>query len=115
MLRALFYCLVAFAVTVLSAFDIQTAYEQDLAKHQSKQSHEALAPAEEAVREDGGKAASVHLYGLILAALQRLDGAEENLRKAAALAPDQAAFQYDLGFLLHQHRKYVEAQRILQR
>jgi len=120
MMRTLFSCLLALMVTgvevrLCSAFDQKTAYEQALEKYESKQYQEALAPAEDAVREDGGKAASVHLYGLILAALQRLDGAEENLRKAAALAPEQAAFQYDLGFLLHQQRKYVEAQPVLKR
>jgi predicted Zn-dependent protease len=108
--RVLFYFLIP-----LAAFAAQTAYEQALEKYQSKQYQEALAPAAEAVREDGGKAPSVHLYGLILAALQRLDEAEENLRKAAALAPDQAAFVYDLGYLLHQERKYVEAQPVLKR
>jgi predicted Zn-dependent protease len=120
MLRTLFSCLLALAVTgvgvrLSSAFDQKTAYEQALEKYQSKQYQEALAPAEEAVREDGRKAVSVHLYGLVLAALQRLDGAEENLRKAVALAPDQSAFQYDLGYLLHQERKYVEAQPVLKR
>lgn len=108
MTRLLFYFLIP-----LAAFDQKTAYEQALEKYQNKQYQQALAPAEEAVRVDGGKAASLHLYGLILAALQRLDGAEENLRKAAALAPDQAAFVYDLGYLLHQERKYVEAQPVL--
>jgi len=120
MMRTLFSCLLALAVAgvgvrLSSAFDQKTAYEQALAKYQSKKYQEALAPAEEAVREDGGKVPSIHLYGLILAALQRLEGAEENLRKAAALAPDQAAFQYDLGYLLHQERKYVEAQPVLKR
>ena len=120
MMRTLFSCLLALMVTgvevrLCSAFDQKTAYEQALEKYESKQYQEALAYAEEALREDGGKATSVHLYGLILAALQRLDGAEENLRKAAALAPDQAAFQYDLGYLLHQDRKYVEAQPVLKR
>ena len=63
MLRSLISCLVALAVTgvgvrLSSAFDQKTAYEQALEKYQSKQYQEALAPAEEAVREDGGKAAS---------------------------------------------------------
>jgi len=120
MMRILFHCLLALAVTSVevrlsSAFDQKTSYEQALEKYQNKQYQEALAAAEEAVREDGGKAASVHLRGLILAALQQLDGAEVNLRKAAALAPDQAAFQYDLGYLLHQERKYVDAQPVLKR
>jgi predicted Zn-dependent protease len=120
MTRTLIHCLLALAVTGVEvrlswAFDQKTAYEQALEKYQSKQYQEALAPAEEAVRDDGGRAATVHLYGLILAALQRLDGAEANLRKAAALAPDQAAFQYDLGYLLHQERKYVKAQPVLKR
>ncbi len=120
MLQTLLYCLLALSVTGAGArlswaFNQGTAYGQALEKYQSKRYQEALALAEEAVREDGGKAASVHLYGLILAALQRLEGAEDNLRKAAALAPDQPAFQYDLGYLLHQERKYVEAQPVLRR
>jgi predicted Zn-dependent protease len=120
MMRTLCSCLLVLSLTGIevrlsSAFDQKTAYEQALERYQSKQYQEALAPAEEAVREDGGKALTVHLYGLILASLQRLDGAEENLRKAAALAPAQAAFQYDLGYLLHQERKYAEAQPVLKR
>jgi predicted Zn-dependent protease len=119
-MRTLLSCVLASAITGFSvrpspAFEQKSRYEQAFEKYQSKQYQEALAAAEDAVRENGNNAAHLHLYGLILAALQRLDGAEENLRKAAALSPDQAAFQYDLGYLLHQERKYAEAQPILKR
>jgi predicted Zn-dependent protease len=119
-MRTLLSCVLALGITGFSlgpapAFDKKSPYDLALEKYQSKQYQEALAAAEGAVRENGNNAAYLHLYGLILAALQRLDGAEENLRKAAGLAPDQAAFQYDLGFLLHQERKYAEAQPVLKR
>ncbi|PYT27466.1 MAG: hypothetical protein DMG57_18265 [Acidobacteria bacterium] len=117
MMRTLFSSLLVLAVTGVGvrlswSFDQKTSYAQALEKFQNKEYQAALSPAEEAVRE-GQSAASVHLYGLILAALERLNSAEDNLRKAAALAPDQAVFQYDLGYLLHQERKYVEAQPVL--
>jgi len=37
------------------------------------------------------------------------------LRKAVALAPNQPAFAYDLGALLHQEKKYVDAVPVLKR
>src|SRR5262249_22846603 len=49
------------------------------------------------------------------ASLRRVEPAEENLRKAAALAPQQPAFQFDLGYLLHQERKYTQALPVLKR
>ncbi len=41
--------------------------------------------------------------------------AEENLRKAIALVPDQPGFVYDLGALLHEEKKYSEAVPVLKR
>jgi len=97
------------------AFVPKTRYQDALEKYQSQQYQQALPAAEEALREDGENAAYLHLYGVILAALERPGPAEENLRKAAVRAPDQATFQYDLGYLLHQQRKYAEAVPVLQR
>lgn len=90
-------------------------YQQALEKYQSKQYVEALPLAEEALRGDANNPTYVHLYGAVLAALDQSYLAEQNLRKAVALAPDQAAFAYDLGVLLHQERKYAEAVPILKR
>ena len=84
-------------------------------KYQSKQYQEALPLAEKALREDSENPAKLDLYGSILAAMDQSYLAEENLRKAVSLAPDQAAFEYDLGALLHQERKYAEAVPVLKR
>jgi len=110
---ALVLVLAGFPAKHSAAFDQNSPYEQALEKYQDKQYREALTAVKTALGEDGNNAAALHLYGLILASLQQLSGAEENLRKAAALAPDQTAFQYDLGYLLHQERKYAEALPIL--
>ena len=91
------------------------AYQQALEKFKNKQYLEALTAAERAVRQDENNAQRLHLYGLVLAALERFAPAEENLRKAIALAPDEASFQYDLGYLLHQEKKYPEALPVLKR
>src|SRR5437879_3792968 len=89
-------------------------YQEALEKYRAKQYQEALPPAQEAVLKDGN-AAHLHLYGLILQALDRLNPAEDALRKAAALAPEHSLFQYDLGNLLHQERKYADALGVLKR
>jgi tetratricopeptide (TPR) repeat protein len=90
-------------------------YQEALDKFQRGQHQDALPLAEEALRENQNDAARIHLYGLILAALRRLEPAEENLRKAAAMVPDQSAFQFDLGYLLHQEKRYGEALPLLKR
>ena len=99
----------------LSALAQHNSYQEALDKYQKKQYVEALPLAEEALREDRTNPTYFHLYGSILAALDQYYLAEENLRKAVALAPDQPAFAYDLGALLHQERKYVEAVPVLKR
>ncbi|MFN7996665.1 MAG: tetratricopeptide repeat protein [Bryobacteraceae bacterium] len=91
------------------------AYQAALEKYHSKHFEEALPIAEKALREEPANPQYLNLYGSILAALHQPGPAEEHLRKAAALAPDQAAFQLDLGYLLHQERKYVEAVPVLKR
>jgi predicted Zn-dependent protease len=103
-------CLIA-----LSGFAQRNFYQEALEKYQSKQYAEALPLAEKALGEDRNNPAYFHLYGSILAALDQFYLAEENLRKAVTLAPDQPAFQYDLGTLLHQQRKYAEAVPMLKR
>jgi tetratricopeptide (TPR) repeat protein len=114
-MRTILARLSVFGFIGLSALAQRNSYEQALEKYQSKRYLEALPAAEQAVRESANPAASLHLYGLILEALQRFEPAEDNLRKAAALAPHQAGFQYDLGYLLHQQRKYTEAVPVLKR
>jgi len=99
----------------LSAPAQRNPYREALEKFQSKQYQEALPLAEEALREDRNNPICFHLYGSILAALGQFYLAEDNLRKAVALAPDQPAFAYDLGALLHQEKKYVEAVPVLKR
>ena len=108
--RTTFACLLA-----LSASAQQNAYQEALEKYQSKQYQEALPLAEEALRNNRNNPACFHLYGSILTALNQFFLAEDNLRKAVALAPDEPAFAYDLGALLHQEKKYVEAVPVLKR
>lgn len=107
-MRTIFACLLA-----LSALAQRNFYQESFEKYQSKQYVEALPLAEEALREDRNNPACFHLYGSILAALDQYYLAEENLRKAVALAPHQPTFAYDLGALLHQERKYSEAVPVL--
>lgn len=90
-------------------------YEQAFEKYQRKQYAEALQLAQKALQEDSENPAKLHLYGLALAAMGQFKPAEENLSKAVSLAPDQAAFAYDLGALLHQQRKYADAVPVLKR
>ena len=99
----------------LSAAAQRNPYQEALEKYQSKQYQEALPLAEEALREDSNNPTYFHLYGSILSALGQFYLAEDNLRKAVALAPEQPAFAYDLGALLHQEKKYVEAVPVLKR
>ncbi|HZT32427.1 MAG TPA: tetratricopeptide repeat protein [Bryobacteraceae bacterium] len=91
------------------------SYREALEKFQRKQYQEALPLAEAALSQNPGDAARIHLYGLIQAALRRLEPAEENLRKAVALAPNQSTYQFDLGYLLHQEKRYSEALPVLKR
>lgn len=99
----------------ISALAQRNSYREALEKFQNKQYQEALPAAEEALREEGNNPVYLHLYGSILAALGQFFLAEDSLRKAATLAPDQPAFAYDLGALLHQERKYIEAVPVLKR
>ncbi len=99
----------------LSALAQRNFYQEALDKYQSKQYEEALPLAEAALGTDRKNAAYTHLYGTILGALGQFYLAEEYLGKAVALAPDQPAFEYDLGALLHQEKKYSEAVPVLKR
>jgi predicted Zn-dependent protease len=98
-----------------SVFGQENFYQEALDKYQSKKYQDALPLAEEALGQDRNNPAYFDLYGSILAALNQFYLAEENLRKAVALAPDLPAFAYDLGALLHQERKYSEAVPVLKR
>ncbi len=114
MLR-IFACLWFFSFLELFGTAQANFYQDALQKYQSKQYVAALPLAEEALRADANNPVYIHLYGSILAALDQFYLAEENLRKAAALAPDTPAFIYDLGALLHRERKYAEAVPVLKR
>ncbi len=110
-MRHLLLCL----ALLVPAYAESALYRQALEKYQHQEYQEALPLAEAALRQQSSDPECIHLYGLVLAALRRLEPAEENLRKAAALAPDQSAFQFDLGYLLHQEKRYSEALPLLKR
>jgi predicted Zn-dependent protease len=110
-----------FAVFVLLTFISPLAfaqpdpYREAFEKYQGKQYDQALSLAGQALQADRNNPDYLHLYGSILAALGQFHSAEEYLRKAAALAPDRPQYEYDLGALLHQERKYAEAVPVLTR
>lgn len=93
----------------------QDPYREAVEAFQRKQYDQALVLADQALRTQKHNAVYLHLYGSVLAAMGRLDAAEEYLTKAAAAAPDQATYAYDLGTLLHNERKYPEAVPVLKR
>src|SRR3954471_3400308 len=86
-----------------------TRYQEALERYRSKDYAAALAAARQAIEEDGNNASYRHIYGLTLAALQQFREAEENLRQAIALKPDEANFHYDYGYVLYQQKKYDQA------
>jgi Tfp pilus assembly protein PilF len=92
----------------------QVAFVQALERFKAQQYQAALDPASRALAGDPDNPAVVHLYASVIAAVGRLEDAEKFFRKAASLAPQEAAYSYDLGALLHQERRYVEAVPILQ-
>src|SRR5712671_3837052 len=104
-------------VTLASTFLFgqRDPYKEAVENYQHKQYDQALALAEQALQANGNNPAYLHLYGSILATVGRLDSAEECLRKAAAMAPDQPLYAYELGALLHNQRKYPEAVPVLKR
>jgi predicted Zn-dependent protease len=117
-MAGIFWCKVRITLAcliALSALAQRNFYQEAIEKYQSKQYEQALPLAEAALGGDRNNPAYSHLYGSILAALSQFYLAEEYLGKAVALAPDQPAFVYDLGALLHQERKYSEAVPVLKR
>ena len=109
-LRTALVCLIS-----LSALAQQNYYQEALEKYQSKQYQEALPLAEQALGADRNNPTYLHLYGSILAGLSQFYLAEEYLGKAIAAAPGNALFEYDLGTLLHQEKKYSDAVPVLKR
>jgi predicted Zn-dependent protease len=107
--------LVIASLLALSVFGQTSLYQDALQKFENKQFVEALPLAEKTLVEDPHNPACFHLYGSVLAAIDQFFLAEENLRKAVELAPDQPGFVYDLGALLHRERKYSEAVPVLKR
>ncbi len=70
--------------------------QQILEKFQQGHYLEASELAQKAVQQDSSNAVYQELYGMVLAALGKTSEAEEHLRKAVALRPQQAEFHYNL-------------------
>ena len=74
---------------------------QILDKFQRGQFQEASVLARRAVDQDGSNAVYQELYGMVLAALEKNEEAEQHLRRAVELRPQQVEFHYNLAqFLL---------------
>ncbi len=91
------------------AFGQRNLYKEATESYKRKQYDLALSLTTEALQSEGDNPAFLHLNGVILAALGRLDAAEDNFRKAITFAPDQPLYAYELGALLHNQRKYAQA------
>lgn len=76
------------------------AYLEARQKYESKEYLAAMLPARQAVEENGGNAAYRHLYGAILLELKQYSEAEDHLRKALALDPQNSQYQSTLNELL---------------
>jgi len=75
----------------------------------------AIAVCREALAEDPDDINFTALMGAVLLKARRLDEAEEQLRRAIALAPSFAKPHEDLGLLLLQQRRSEEAEAVLRR
>jgi tetratricopeptide (TPR) repeat protein len=75
----------------------------------------AIAVCREALAEDPDDINFTALIGAILLKARRLDEAEQQLRRAIALAPSFAKPHEDLGLLLLQQRRNEEAEVVLRR
>ena len=75
----------------------------------------AIAVCREALAEDPDDINFTALMGAVLLKSRRLDEAEEQLRRAIALAPSFAKPHEDLGLLLLQQRRSEEAEAVLRR
>lgn len=75
----------------------------------------AIAVCREALAEDPDDINFTALMGAVLLKARRLDEAEQQLRRAIALAPSFAKPHEDLGLLLLQRRRNEEAEDVLRR
>jgi len=91
-------------VTVSGFQDPQVHYEQALEAYRAKNYFEALVQSRRAVQAKPGNPFYLHICGLSLAALGQFSEAEEKLRLAIEVKPDEAAFFYDLGFIKVQQK-----------
>ena len=110
-----FTVLLVFNLLLAPAFGQRDLFKEAVDNFRRQQYDQALSLTEQALQSNSKNPAYLHLYGSILASLGRLDAAEENLRKAVVIAPDQPVYVYTLGTLLHNERKYAEAVPVLKR
>jgi tetratricopeptide (TPR) repeat protein len=76
-------------------------------KYERKEYLPAMLAAQKAVQEDDGNAESQHLYGIVLTTLKQFTDAVSHLRKAVALAPENAEFHYSLAATLLQEQREI--------
>lgn len=97
------------SVLLVSPQGESSYYLEAIEKYRAKDYAAALAAAKRALQEDTNNASYIHICGLAQAALGQFAEAEENLQKAIALAPSEANYHYDYGYVLYQEKKYDQA------
>lgn len=89
------------------------AYLEARQKYERQEYLAAMLPARQAVEEDGGNAAHRHLYGAILLKLKQYSEAEEHLRQAVALDPQNGLYRSTLEELLVERKASARGIRSL--
>lgn len=105
--------LVSLLRTALSLQAQSPAYLEARQKYERQEYLAAMLSAQRAVEENGGNAAYRHLYGAVLLKLKQYSEAEEHLRQAVALDPQNGQYQSTLKELAAARRRAEQPIRSL--
>ena len=94
---------------------VRTLCDQALEHYRANNYAAAVNAASQAVQQDASDAPCQHILGLSLAAVGRYGEAEDHLNRAITLRPKAGDYQYDLGFVLYQQKKYEASVPVLKR
>lgn len=82
---------------------------------QMGQTEVALEEVRQAIATDPGYADAYHLRGLVYMAMADLQGAEDSLRRAQAMRPNDPDIMHNYGWLQCQRQQYEQANQLFER
>ncbi len=82
---------------------------------QMGQSGVALEEVQQSIATDPGYADAYHLRGLVYMAMGDLQGAEDSLRRAQSMRPDDPDIMHNYGWLQCQRQQYEQANQLFER